>query len=453
MSRYQIDSNSKLLLYDGRVYVPDNDSLKLDLLKEFHDSPLSGHPGRTRTHELLSRFYFWPKMRSFIYRYVSHCHSCIRAKPVRKEPFGYLKPLHVPDRPWSSISMDFVVGLPMSKGFNSICVIVDRFSKMAHFIPCLDTITASQLSSVFMRSIVRLHGFPNEIISDRGSVFTSKFWQQLLLQLRIKSSLSTAFHPQSDGQTERVNSILEQYLRIYVNYQQDDWYSLLPLAEFAYNNTQQSSTQLSPFYANYGYHPSIHFSPNPDSCSVPSYELTKKLNDLHDNIKFSIKDAQKSQEAYYNLHHRPTPTYEVGELVFVNAKNFSTNRPSKKLDHKHLGPFKISQKVGSHAYKLELPPSMRVHPVFHVCMLLPISSLPDIPHRISNPPPSVEIEGQEEFTVEQILDSRYYRGKVQYLVSWKGYPDPSDQTWEPYTNFDQNQDFHSKYPNKPRPKY
>ena len=268
----------------------------------------------------------------------------MRAKPVRQEPVGHLKPLQIPDRPWSSISMDFIVGLPLSKGFNSICVIVDRFSKMAHFIPCLDTITASQLASVFMRSIVRLHGLPKEIISDRGTVFTSKFWQQRLIQLQIQSSLSTAFHPQSDGQTERTNSTLEQYLRLYVNYQQDNWYSLLSLAEFTYNNTVHSSTNKSPFFTNYGFHPLIHFSPNPDSCSAPAYHLTQTLSELHEEVKFAILNSQKSQELYYNLRHRPTPTYAVGDKVFLCAKNLSTNRPSKKLDHKNLGPFKILPK-------------------------------------------------------------------------------------------------------------
>jgi len=306
---------------------------------------------------------------------------------------------------------------------------------------------------LFLQNIVRLHGLLKEIISDRGSVFTSKFWQQLLSQLQIKSNLSTAFHPQSDGQTERLNSILEQYLRVYVNYQQDDWHSLLPLAEFAYNNTEHSSTQKTPFFSNYGFHPLIHFSPDPDSCSTPSYELTKRLSEIHEQIKFSIQNAQKSQEVYYNLHHRPTPVYEIGDLVFLCAKNLSTNRPSKKLDHKNLGPFKILQKIGSHAYKLELPASMKVHPVFHVCMLLPPPQLPDIPNRNTEPPPPVQVDGQEEFVVERILNSRHYRGKLQYLVSWKGYPDPSDQTWEPSTNFDEDQDcileFHRKYPHKP----
>jgi len=463
LSRYKIHPDTKLLLFDNRIYVPNKINLKLDILKLFHDSLVSGHLGRAKTLELLSRQYYWPGIRRFVYRYVSNCSICKRAKPTRQEPSGHLLSLQIPERPWSSISMDFITGLPISNGFNSILVVVDRFSKMSHFIPCCDTITAKELSLLFLQNIFRLHGLPKEIISDRGSVFTSKFWQELLKQFNIKSNLSTAFHPQTDGQTERINSVLEQYLRIYVNYQQDNWSSLLPFAEFSYNNAEQSSRKKSPFFSNYGYHPSLHFNQvTPQSSSVPaSDDLIKQLQNLHEEIKSEVSLALQQQALYYNQHHRPTPEFQINDFVFLSARNISTIRPSKKLDHKNLGPFKIIGKIGSHAYRLDLPSSMKIHPVFHVSLLTPASNpdLPDFPERRIPPPPPVEVQGQEEWVVREILDSRHHgrSRQLQYLVAWEGFPDPSDNSWEPASNLIADgienaflSDFHSKYPRKPR---
>ncbi|KAG1441610.1 hypothetical protein G6F55_013205 [Rhizopus delemar] len=174
-------------------------------------------------------------MRRFVNRYIANCSVCIRAKSSRQESQGHLKPLEIPNMPWTSISMDFIVGLPQSGECNTIWVVVDRLTKVAHFIPCKDSIASKDLAFMFIRHIFRLHGLPKDIVIDRGSLFTSNFWKSLLSLLKIKPNMSTAFHTQTDGQTERTSSILEQYLRVYLNYQQDDWVSLLPLAEFSYN--------------------------------------------------------------------------------------------------------------------------------------------------------------------------------------------------------------------------
>lgn len=233
----------------------------MELLNIYHDSPVAGHWGQAKTCELISRHYTWSNMRRYINRYIANCPTCIRSRQPRQEPQGHLLPLAIPESPWSSISMDFIVGLPPStNGYTCIWVVVDRLTKMAHFIPCKETINSEGLAHLFLDNIFRLHGLPTSIISDRGSIFTSRFWQSLLSLLKIKSCMSTAFHPQTDGQTERINSILEQYLRSYLNYQQDDWVSLLAIAEFSYNNTVQSSIRHSPFEANYGFHPRFTFN-------------------------------------------------------------------------------------------------------------------------------------------------------------------------------------------------
>ncbi|SAM05196.1 hypothetical protein [Absidia glauca] len=453
---YRID-NDGLVLYQDRVYLPDDDHLKLRIMEHHHDSPMAGHYGRAKTMDLVSRNYFFPGMRKYINRYIANCPTCIRGKPSRQAPAGHLRSLDIPDKPWSSISMDFIVGLPVSNGYDCIWVVVDRFTKMSHFVPCNDTITAEGLASLFITHIFRLHGLPKDIVSDRGALFTSKFWQELTRRLHIKTNLSTAFHPQSDGQTERINSTLEQYLRMYTNYQQDDWCELLPLAEFSYNNAVQSSTQCSPFYANQGNHPRSNFTPvvNQDE-SVPAVgTLVRNIDSIQEFLKEELKSAQQQQQHYYNQHHRPTPEYQVGSQVYLSTKNHKTKRPCTKLDHKKIGPFKIVARVGSHAYKLDLPASIQIHPVVHASMLTPATNdkLQDIPGRIIEPPPPVEIEGEEEWIVREVLDSRRRRGKLFYLVAWEGYPNPADNSWEPSHHLKNAADkvklYHQKYPNKP----
>ncbi|MBW0553093.1 hypothetical protein O181_092808 [Austropuccinia psidii MF-1] len=194
---------------------------------------------------------------------MSSCQQCSRNKNIHHKKFGLLKPLSIPSGPWNSLSMDFINHLPLSSSFYSILVVVDRFSKMAIFIPAYSTLTALDLAQIFISHVFYKHGLPISIVSDKGSLFVSSFWTQLCQQLMISRDISTAFYPETDGQTERVYQILGQYLRMYVNYHQDDWCTWLPLAEFAYKNAEHSSTKKSPFFTIYGRNPSfdsIHIS-------------------------------------------------------------------------------------------------------------------------------------------------------------------------------------------------
>ena len=220
-------------------------------------NPTAGHPGRAKTIALIKRDFFWRKPKLFVQDYISSCMRCARNKPRRHSPHGLLEPLPVAQRPWSSISMDHIEQLPLSGGYDAILVIICRFTKYGLFLPTHTTSTSRDLAILFLAWVFSKHGLPDEIISDRGSRFVSKFWKTVTSKLNIKRKLSTAYHPETDGQTERVNQTLERYLRIYCAYQQNDWHEWLPLAEFSYNNSDHSSTGLSPFMANYGYHPSI----------------------------------------------------------------------------------------------------------------------------------------------------------------------------------------------------
>jgi hypothetical protein len=210
--------------------------------------------------------------------------------------------------------MDFIMGLPLVDRCNSFWVIVDRLSKMAHFVPCSDTMRPEQLADGFISHILRTHGLPNSIVSDRGSLFTLGFWTHIMRALGTTRNLSTACHPETDGQTERVNAILEQYLRVYCNYQQDNWKQLLPIAEFCYNNTKSETTKVMPFYANYGYHP--RFGPNLGGAGIGApgvSEYVSALTRLHAELRAEITYAQRTHTEQANRAHYPDPVLEPGD--------------------------------------------------------------------------------------------------------------------------------------------
>ena len=220
-----------------------------------HDSPSAGHFGIKKTSSLINRDFWWPSLHSDVKDYIRSCDTCSRCKDSRHKPYGLLHSLDIPPKPWYSLSMDFITDLPPSNGFTCIFVVIDRFTKMAHFIPFHKVPSASDTASSFMNNIFRIHGLPSEIISDRGSQFTSKFWTSICTSLNISMKLASPFHHQSNGLTERVNSVVEQYLRCYANFKGSDWYNYIFLAEFSYNNAIQESIKVSPFYDNYGYNP------------------------------------------------------------------------------------------------------------------------------------------------------------------------------------------------------
>ena len=427
-------------------------------MKQLHDGITAGHPGREKTLELLTRNYYFPGMRKFVNKYVDHGDTCARIKPTRHAPYRLLKPLEIPKRPWQSISMDFVTGLPESNGHDAMWVVVDRLTKMAHYIPCNETTDTRQFAHMFITHVFKLHGLPLDITSDRGSLFTAEFWKELTRELSIDRRLSTAYHPQTDGQTERVNATMEQYLRAYCNYQQDNWAELLTTAEFCYNNTVSSTTKQTPFFANYGYHPNndIAHSKQNTKPTPEVHEYITRLTELQETLRHEIRYAQETQSKQANKRRSPDPTLKPGDRVWLQNRNTKTTRPSKKLDYKRLGPFTINKRIGLRAYKLNLPPSMKIHPTFHISLLEPYNNNP-IPGHIQPPPPPVIINEQEEYEIEQVLDSKKLYNKIYYRAKWKGYSHEHDQEWYPAENFENSpeltQDFHKRYPHKPKPQH
>jgi len=250
-----------------------------------------------------------------------------------------------------------------------------------------------------------------------------------------------------------MNQTIEQYLRSYCNYQQDNWSQLLSLAEFAYNNAFQSSIKCSPFFANYGQHPQFHINlganTNPD---IPAAkEFAEQIRSHHDSLVEAVKSSQDTQARYYDAKHKRVE-FAVGDKVWLLSPNIRTERPSKKLDWKRLGPYVIEQRIGLQAYRLKLPSSMKIHPVFHVS-LLDAYKPSTIPNRIQDPPPPVVVDDELEWEVEEVLDSKFRRRKLYYKVRWKNFP-PSDDSWQPASDLANSPDlvneFHERYPDKQR---
>ena len=247
----------EMLFYKSRFVVPNSEELKKDILREEHDSRVAGHYGQHKTMERVTANFYWKNMDIWIEDYVRSCTECQRNKSSRHKRYGMLQPLEIPWRPWASISMDFIVSLPESEGYSTVCVVVDRLTKMAHFFPLKtkEDRPTEAFAKAFAKNVWSQHGLPADIVSDRDAKFTSRFWQELMDHLGVKLNMSTPFHPQTDGQTERVNQVLEAYLRHYCNFMQDDWADLLHMAEYAYNTATSESTKMSPFEANYGFQP------------------------------------------------------------------------------------------------------------------------------------------------------------------------------------------------------
>ena len=433
-------------LYAGgtRLYIPDDGGLKTRILQECHDSNTGGHLGKDKTMEQVKRRFYWPKMDEDVRQYVSSCDACQRNKPSQQLPMGLLQSLPIPDRPWQWVTLDLITGLPRSRsGNDAIIVFVCKLTKMVHYVACKTTITAVQLASLFLREVVRHHGLPEVILSDRDPRFTANFWRALWTQLGTKLAMSTAYHPQTDGQTERANRTLEEMLRAYVNFQQTDWDEHLTTLELAYNNSKQASTGFTPFYLNSGQEIQLPIDEAIRPARVSANpEAAERIRRLHSDLQLAREHIQKAQQrqTHFADKRRRDANFQVGDKVLLSTEHLGmlNIKGTPKFRQKYIGPFAVKRVVGVNAYELDLPATMQIHPVLNISRLKAYhdgsAAFPSRPDPRPRPPPEVNDEdGNDRYEVDRILASRIRRrgrhSHTEYLVSWKDYG-PWEATWE-----------------------
>lgn len=424
-----------------RIYVPD--SLRGLIIRDHHDTPYGGHLGIKKTLESVQRFFYWPNMATTVTDYVNTCDKCQRIKDSNQPPAGLLKPIPLPYTPWEQITMDIITGLPETPhGYNAIVTFVDRLTKMALFEPTTDTCTAEEVARIYIKSVFRHHGLQEAIISDRDPRFTSGFWRATFDALDCELKMSTSYHPQTDGQSERANRTIEQILRGFVNVAADDWDTFLPLAEFAYNNSVNPSTGYTPFFLNYGRDPVtpanlaslIRSANRPTLPSVLSF--LDAINDALLNARGNVERAQARQKFYADKRRRDV-TYHVGDQVFLSTKDIPW-RHKHKLRERWIGPYYVTRVIDDINYELKLPAHFTIHNIFHVSQLRPRLTSDAFP-------------GRDDYTrdifaadlaistplgrVEAILNHRHRRfgrmpppGRLEYLVKWS---DSSRESWVP----------------------
>ena len=423
-----------LIQVEGKTYVPDVGTLRTDIIHDLHASPYAGHMGPSKTIDLVRRLYWWEGLRGDVLEYVKHCHSCQVNKPPTGAPPGLMQPVEIPSQPWECVSTDWITHLPKSKrGYTAILTFVCKLTSMVHFVPCTEHMTAADFAWAFLDNVVKLHGLPKKILSDRDPRFTGSFMRELCKLLQVHQALSTAFHPCTDGATERMHRTVQATLRHFVSPVQDDWDTWLPCAEFAINNSVQDSRQRTPFSCNYGFHPRTPLALElPSSDKNPAARVW--LTDLKANLEHArkcLETAQQTMKARADKGRRES-TFAVGDMVVLNTKHLK-QAGSRKFAARWSGPFKITELVGASdrpavAVRLDLPARWRIHPVFHVSLLKHYHS--DGRSRPAPPPLFYDGDGVAVWEVSHLLDERTCSatGEQEFKVRWMGYG-PEEDSW------------------------
>lgn len=435
---------------DNRLFVPIN--LRPQVIHWAHSSLLTCHPGVRRTMFAITQRFWWPSMEPEVREYVEACSVCARNKNSSRARAGLLQPLPIPSRPWAEISMDFVTGLPTSKGNTTVLTVVDRFSKMAHFLALPKLPTAKETAICMMNNVFRIHGFPRDIVSDRGPQFVSRFWQEFCKLIGATASLTSGYHPEANGQTERLNQQLETSLRCLVAQSPASWSEHLTWVEYAHNSLPTSATGMSPFHCVFGYQPPV-FSESEPEVSVPSAQaLVRRCRRIWAAARQTlIRQGDRVKKAA-DRRRRPAPVYQPGQRVWLSAKDLPLQVESRKLAPRFVGPFPISRIINPAAVRLRLPRSLRVHPTFHVSKIKPAKESAMVPNPKPPPPPRM-VEGGPVYTVRKLLAVRKRGRGRQFLVDWEGYG-PEERQWVSSSFIvdpDLIRDFYRAHPDIPRP--
>jgi len=435
------------------ILVPDYEPCRLAIMRELHDGEAAGHTGPQRTLHTVRRWFYWHGMAKYVTNYVSRCASCQSMKPSTQAAIGPLNPLPIPNAPWESVSMDLLTCLPMTDtGFDTMVVFVDRLTKFCVAVPCkLDT-DAAGFADILIDNVIAKYGVPCSLISDRDVRFTSIFFKTLMNKLNIKSGMSTAFHPQSDGQTERMNRLLQETLRHYVSYTQNNWDKHLQLACFAINNSVSESTGFSPFYLNYGRHPrhpsGVANLPTITQFSPTGTDTFNDLKNALDGAKQSLRRAQQVMKNTVDKSRR-TVIFKIGDKVLLSTRHLKLKAgpdwAKQKFLPKHIGPFTVLSTVTAPyqdlqsneapvpcAVKLDLPSTTRIHPVFNVSLLTHWKDPVEDPLAVRVPQPLDWLDGTPLFKVVGLTGHSWVRigtnWKLFFKVNWVG---DCDDTMEP----------------------
>ncbi len=434
-----VDENG-YLRFRGRLWVPNYEPLRTAIIQELHDSVMTGHPGKNGTISVVSREFFWPNLQATVKQFVRNCGVCGRTKVWRDRKQGLLRPLPVPEQQWQEISVDFIGPLPPSQGFDMIAVFTDRLSKGVLLAACHSTITSESFAKLFISTYYGLHGIPRAIVSDRGPQFIGQAWKTVCALLRIERRISTAFHPQTDGSTERVNTEVEVLLTQWANTMQTNWAEWLPVTQLALNGRDSATTGVSPFLLSHGY-PLRTMDPlsevvapaNPKTPIQKGEAIVAKIKAITEWAQTEMAKAQQDQEVQANRLRNVAPAYKVGDKVYLSLRNIRTERPSKKLDAR-AAKYTVIEVVSPSAYRLNTPPG--IHNVFNVDLLRPAATDP-LPSQVVDDlqPPAILVDDDEHWLVERILGQRQkklpgrgLRSRLEYQVKWTGYANP---TWEP----------------------
>lgn len=423
-----------ILLRKGKMLIVPGSSFQRKVLQYIHSSPEAGHVGYHKTLHKAKLDFYWPGMRKDIRRLVKECQVCQVNKSDNAFPAGLLQPLPIPQTPWLDIAMDFIEGLPPSNGRTVIFTVVDRLTKFDHFFSLSHPYTAARVAEVFFSGVFKLHGLPRTIVSDRDVVFTSLFWQELFKAQGTTLAMSSAYHPQSDGQAETLNKAVEAYLRAYSGSKPKSWSTWLPMAEWHYNTSVHSSTGISPFQALYGMPPPRLLSYVAGTTANEAVDQhLKSLEQILSLLKENLRKAQ-SRMKWFADKKRSDRSFVQGDWVFLKLQPYRQKsvamRHNMKLAPRYYGPFQVIQKIGTVAYKLELPSTSKIHPVFHVSCLKKklgdqISPLPTLP--------PVDEEGAVQPEPEQVLKRRMKKvgdhAATEVLVKWVGAA-VEDSSWE-----------------------
>ena len=442
LSECKFDSKN-VLRFRNRIYIPNYEPLKTALIQQTHDSHITGHPGRDSTLSILSRNFFWPGISKAVRQFCRNCDVCGRSHVWRETRKGLLHPLPIPDRFHSELSIDFMTELPAKTKEDPryMMVVVDRLTGSVE-IEAMTTMKAEDCAKVFMKLHVRHHGFPTHITSDRGTNWVGDFWKELCRQTGMTQRLSTAFHPQTDGATERMNQEILAYLRAFITYTQFDWKDLLACAMLAINNRTSTRLGMSPFYAQHGYNVEPIEIKEPvgkaTGASKRATNFVKRLVEAQELAQASMASAQERMEHNANKSRKEADIFKPGDRVWLNLKNIQTPQLSKKLSWLNA-KYQVTKVIDSHSVELNTPTG--IWPRFHVDLLKRAATDP-LPSQIidhEQPPPVLPQAGKEEENkstepeqfVERILRAdtkRIGKGHKRYvLVKWKGFAEP---TWE-----------------------